>query len=339
VTESASSDTNEITVWPREILPVLRHAVTVEYASVTRTGLPVMVPVTPYFNDETATVDVSTGLTYPAKAERARRNPKVALLFSDPIGSGLDAPPVVLVQGRATVRDSDLQANTDRYVRLTMTKVPDAYKRQPSFMLRRLNAYFARIWVSVTPTRVLWWPTAALDQEPREWVAPEGLVPPPSDPAPAGKQPPAWLPPPSDWRQAAAHSIQLPQRDLAWMGADGFALAAPVAEVEQVEDGFRVAVGPHGPGTPMGPATLTLHGHPDNFSGQENHTFVGEISPEGDAYRFRVDRLLADFSVAGNGLVKTVGFLSKMRRLNARTELEAARRGQPIPQVRLPGDR
>jgi hypothetical protein len=73
-------------------------------------------------------LDVSTGLTYPAKAERARRDPRVCLLFADPVGSGIDAPPTVLVQGLATVRDCDLQANTDRYVRASMKRFPDAHE-------------------------------------------------------------------------------------------------------------------------------------------------------------------------------------------------------------------
>jgi hypothetical protein len=44
--------------------------------------------------------------------ERARRNPKVCLFFSDPVGSGLNNPPIVLVQGLATVRDMGIPANT-----------------------------------------------------------------------------------------------------------------------------------------------------------------------------------------------------------------------------------
>jgi hypothetical protein len=122
--------------WPEELLPLFEQAITVEYASLTRAGAPVTYPVTPYVGEDGLTLDVSTGLTYSAKAERARRNPKVALLYSDPLGSGLDAAPVVLVQGLATVRDADLQANTDRYVRLSMAKAPDAYEGQPKFLLR-----------------------------------------------------------------------------------------------------------------------------------------------------------------------------------------------------------
>jgi len=58
--------------WPTELLGVFEQAVTCQYASLTRTGTPVTVPTTPYVG-ALGTLDVSTGLTYPAKAERARR--------------------------------------------------------------------------------------------------------------------------------------------------------------------------------------------------------------------------------------------------------------------------
>ena len=116
--------------WPRELLDVFERAITCEYASLTRAGAPVTVPTTPYLG-AAGTIDVSTGLTYPAKAERARRNPRVALLFADSLGAGRSDAPVVLVQGHAAVRDADLQANTDRYVRASMKKLPAAAAGQP----------------------------------------------------------------------------------------------------------------------------------------------------------------------------------------------------------------
>ncbi|WP_405088511.1 pyridoxamine 5'-phosphate oxidase family protein [Microbispora sp. NBC_01389] len=106
-----------LVTWPREAAELFGRAVVCEYASLTRDGRPVTWPVTPYVGRD-GTLDVSTGLTYPDKAERARRNPRVALLYSDRCsdaeGSGAGRAPVVLVQGRATVRDADLQAGTDR---------------------------------------------------------------------------------------------------------------------------------------------------------------------------------------------------------------------------------
>ena len=166
---------------------MFERSVTVEYASLTRDGTPVTVPTTPYLGAGGETIDVSTGLTYPAKAERARRDPRVCLLFADPVGSGLDDPPVVLVQGLATVRDSDLQANTDRYVRVSMEKLPDVTKGQPRFVLRRLAWYYARIWIEVTPLHMRWWPSRDLDDAAAHLERRRGTAAPLSDPAPSGE--------------------------------------------------------------------------------------------------------------------------------------------------------
>jgi len=77
-------------VWPREVAEVFERAFTCEYASLTRAGVPVTWPVGPFAG--AGTLDVTTGLAYPAKAERARRDPRVALLFSDPAPAGPAAP-------------------------------------------------------------------------------------------------------------------------------------------------------------------------------------------------------------------------------------------------------
>jgi len=77
--------------WPMQVVPMVARALTCHYASLTRDERPITWPVTPYVNDDRRSVDVSTGLAYPAKAERARRNPNVGLLFQDAVGLTLKA--------------------------------------------------------------------------------------------------------------------------------------------------------------------------------------------------------------------------------------------------------
>jgi hypothetical protein len=326
--------------WPDDVVSVFDRSITVEYATLTRSGRPVTVPTTPYRGADGMTLDVSTGLTYPAKAERARQDPRVALLFADPVGSGLTRPPVVLVQGLATVRDADLQANTDRYVRASLQKLPEATKGQPRFVLKRLAWYFARIWVEVTPLHMRWWPTRDLDDPPGTWDAPEGTAAPLSDPAPTGNQPGAWIAPPSSWRSVAEEAAgRLTLHDLTAVDANGFPLCVPVQRSELVDDGFALHLGPACPAMAPGPACLTMHAHPEQFTNQENRTLVGTIeAPHDRVVRFRAERALGDWSLAGGKVRLAGGFLAKGRRLAPRLRAEAERRFQAVPVVRFPGD-
>jgi hypothetical protein len=322
--------------WPPELGEVFEQALTCEYASLTRAGAPVTVPTTPYVGN--GTLDVSTGLTYPAKAERARRNPKVALLFADAIGARSSAASqVVLVQGRAAVRDADLQANTDRYVSEAARKVPEATKGQPKFVLRRLAFYYARTWIEIEPLRIRWWSGRALDDEPREWRAQPGASAHESDPPPSGSQPPAWLSPPEQWRALAARALaELPLADLTTVDSDGYPVSVPVTAGALIGEEVALAVGAGAPDLPAGPACLTVHGHDERFTTQENHTLVGELRHGPDGLSLRVERALADWSLTGNRAQIALGFLRKGRSLRPRLGAEAARRAQSVPEVRVP---
>jgi hypothetical protein len=84
-----------------------------------------------------------------------------------------------------------------------------------------------------------------------------------------------------------------------------------------------------------------MHTHPEVFTGQENRTYVGQITPEpgggqGSVIRLSVERLLADWSIGGNRAKSSIGFLRKGRLLAPRLRTEAERRFQPVPTVKLP---
>jgi hypothetical protein len=330
-----SASTSDGIDWPAPVLPVFERALTCEYASLTRSGSPVTWPITPFYEPGGRTVDVSTGVTYPSKAERARRDPRVALLFSDPTGSGLTGAPTVLVQGLATVRDADLQANTDRYVRRNLARFPQVFAKQPWFVVRRQTWYWTRIWIEVTPTRITWWPGGRLDAEPLRWSASPSVTAPPSDPAPAGSTPPAWTRPHADWRSQVPRAVRLGNPVLTVRDADGWPLPLRSLAAERTGDGFLVRTGP-GFDIPAGPACLTFHGHPEDFNGQENVVFIGSATPVPGGAHVTVARALADFSLAGGRLRQMRTFLSNGRALAPRLAREAARRGQPIPLVRRP---
>ena len=319
--------------WPAGLRTLAERSLVTEYASLTREGRPVTWPVTPYVGDGT-TLDVTTGLTYPAKADRARRDPRVALLFSAPV-EGLDRTPVVLVQGLATVRDADLQAGLDRYLRQTREKMPQTYTGMPRFAIRRMDWYLARIWVHVTPLRVLSWPGGRLDHEPESWAAPEGTTAPPCDPAPQGPALPPRTAPPGDWRPFADRADRLGAPVLTVTGDDGWPLPVRSRIAQRTADGYLVEL-PAGIPTATGAACLTWHTHTPGLATQENVVLVGEAHRVDDGWaRVVVERALTDWSITGSRLGRTLGFLANGRTLRPRLEAESRRRGQPVPRIRL----
>jgi hypothetical protein len=261
----------------------------------------------------------------------------VCLAYTFPVGTGLSNPPLALVYGLATVRDHDLQANTDHYIRVSFQKLPHTYSTMPAFMLKRMAWYFARIWICVTPVRIVWWPGGDLNHTPQVWYAPEGTAAPPSDPAPTGDGLGAWMEPPQDWREGAAYAVRaLGTPVLTVVDSDGWPVPLRTLGASATPDGFRLTLGTGMPLSPNGRACLTFHTHAAHFDGQENMVFVGSVTTEGTTAQFSVERRIGDWSLKGNLLTKSLGFLNKGRALRPRLEAEAARRGQRVPTINLP---
>ena len=93
---------------PPEVQQVFDRFVTTEFTTVDDRGQPICRPVTPYYAPGDPCIDVSTPAGDPDGARDAPANPKVALLFSEPAGSGMDDAPQVLVQGTAAGEDGDV---------------------------------------------------------------------------------------------------------------------------------------------------------------------------------------------------------------------------------------
>jgi hypothetical protein len=305
---------------PDEVLELMRAGRIAQYATVSAAGMPIDTPVLYFPSDGLRSLDLATGLAYPAKAERARRNPKVGLLLE----GGPDEP-VISVAGMAAVRDADLQANVDRYLAECCYTLP----HDPDWALARQAVwYWTRMIVEVTPARVLWWDNRAeMDSPPRSWRAPPDTVFPKSDPPPLGatSRPAKWASQP--WAELARQAVDRGAAGhLSVIDDEGFPLPMPVRSMEVTAEGFALDL-PRGIPWPLeGSACLT-------FGGVE--TFLGQAESLAGQVRLRVERSLPVFPMTRDMTQLWEPTADTRAQLMRRLEEEAARRGQAIPAVPL----
>jgi pyridoxamine 5'-phosphate oxidase-like protein len=300
---------------PLHIVELLRSSSVAQYVTVSGAGVPIDTPVLVFPSEGLRSFDLATGLSYPAKAERARRNPNVALL----IEGGPDEP-VVSIAGKAAVRDSNLQANVDRYLSEAAYTLP----HNPDWALARQAVwYWSRIIIEITPTRLFWWDSpAAMDHQPLRWDAPAGTLYPHSDPAPPGapSEPAKWSTPP--WRELAQQALgRNGIGHISLMDSDGFPACIRPLSVALTDEGFQLVLPKGMPWQTIGKASLT-------FNGIEG--FVGELISES---LMRVDRALPVFPMTIDMTQLWEPVSHTRSELMKRLEHETSRRNQAIPVI------
>ncbi len=327
--------------WADELVEVFERSITVEYASLTRDGRPVTVPMTPYLGADGRTIDVSTGLTYPAKAERARRDPRVCLLFADPVGSGLERP---TRRPRPGPRHGARLRPPGEHRPLRPAQHGEAarghqgptavHSPPPGLVLR---AYLDRgdsaahaVVGAAKPRR-----TGAHVERPRgdRGAALGSRSERTDNPAPG------WLPlrrgGPRPTTPAASST-----QDLTTVDANGFPLCLPVQHDRARRR--RLAAHPRSaaprrsrPGRRVSPCMRIPRRSPARRTGRSSGPSEAPADGGGKV-RFRAERALADWSLAGGRPRIALSFLATGRRLAPRLASEAQRRFQPVPTVRLP---
>ena len=283
---------------PQEVRDAFERFITCEFTTVDAAKQPITWPVTPYYEGGGPTIDLSTGLGVPKKADDARAHPSVSLLFSDPTGSGIDSGIRVLVQGTATVDDEDLKANADRYFHESGQKLPATKKMHPPKLLRTaFNFYYVRIYIKVRPERVFVWPEGDLTEEPtlhdarlEEVRSGHAEEPPEPHGSPPGGSP--------SWDQRMDFLAGQETGVLSWLGPDGFPISVRVpytADPSRRE--IRIEAEPAGLPVLEGRACLTVHRHAPDFTWQRNMQVRGSLVGSPDGLRLVPRRIVGGFEI------------------------------------------
>jgi Pyridoxamine 5'-phosphate oxidase len=312
---------------PQEVRDCFSQFITTEYTTIDARQQPIVWPVTPYYSDGEPCIDVSTGVGYPKKADDAKRNPHVGLLFSDPTGSGIDTGIQVLVQGTAEIDERDYDANADRYFRESGEKLPATKKMQPPAAIRRmLSWYYARIYVHVRPERVFVWADGDMTKPPEVHDARleevrSGHSEEPAEPhAEVAGGAARWDP------RIDELGTRYPTAVLSWVGPDGFPLSVRLP-VELDRERRRIVLGGEPAGLPLttGRAVLVAHRHEEEFAWQENFQVRGDLVQDNGGWALIPHKLVGGFEIPKGFIARNRSIMSAHLRYR-RTARERMRR-------------
>lgn len=153
-----------------EISDIISNYRTCEFSTLTKSNKARTHPVTAWYQAPDEYITITTSIGFPQKIYNIRRNPKVALLFSNPTGSGIASKGIVSIQGDAKLNDklSDIDDLNIFWKRM--------YKWQPHSKVYHRTAlsrylfdwYYMRLCISIYPKRILYWATDDYTQSPQE---------------------------------------------------------------------------------------------------------------------------------------------------------------------------
>jgi hypothetical protein len=317
---------------PPELEQAAQRYLTTEFVTIDAAGRPIVWPVTPYFHPGEGCIDVTTGVGYPKKADDAARNPRVALLFSDPTGSGLADAPMVLTQGTARVDDADLDANRSRFEREMAEKLPALHALAPTGPLRRFFSwYYDRIYLHVLPERVYVWPGGEPETEPTLYDARVEEVRSGHNEEPEDRHVPpeggmdVWDPRLDRLGRDDATAV------LAIVGPDGFPFAVRVP-VRADPEGRIVHIGSDPVGAPIeaGPACLCAHAHAEDLTWQRSYQVRGDLVEHRGRLVLHPHRVVAGLQLPSSAIERYRTNVRKILRFR-RTARERERSGARTP--------
>ncbi|MBO1332181.1 pyridoxamine 5'-phosphate oxidase family protein [Streptomyces sp. VRA16 Mangrove soil] len=286
---------------PLEVLDAYR---TCEFVTLGRDGTPLAWPTAAQRRTD-GTLVLTTSLAFAQKALNVRRDGRVALLFSDPTGSGLADGPQIFVRGRATCPDEIRTGpqGLESYWRMLFERQPHSRSYLARPMRRLMDWYYLRLVITVAPEQVLVRPAET----------------PPLPPLPPRS---TSVPQPLGAERLAAHATAV----LAARDASGAPVLARTGTAP-ADGGFTVCP-PADHAVVPGPASLLVHRHDDRLNRMRNTLVRGVLDRSDDGWLLVPDRVLEPM-----GAGRPSDALRVLRSTRRATDRYLRRRELPRPRV------
>ncbi|KMO96100.1 pyridoxamine 5'-phosphate oxidase family protein [Streptomyces roseus] len=293
-----------MTVLDRAPLDVLDAYRTCEFATLAKDGTPLAWP-TAVTRREDGTLLLTTSLAFSQKALNVRRDARVALLFSDPTGSGLDPAPQLFVSGLAECPDQIMTGprGAEEYWRTLFERQPHSRAYLSAPMRPLMSWYYLRLLITVVPGQVTVRPPLSARR--------------PGTPAPVTGADPLL---------GAAQLQRFPTAVLSARDASGAPVLARTTPTPTA-DGYLVEV-PADCSPVPGPAALLVHRHDELLNGMYNALVRGTLR-QTDAGWILVPSTVVE--PMGSG--RTSDALRVLRRTKRSTDRYLERRGLRRPKV------
>ena len=251
------------------IIDKINHSVldayrTCEFATLAKDGTPLAWPTSPLRQPD-GTLLITTSIGFVQKALNVRRDGRVALLFSDPTGSGLSAPAQIFIAGNAQCSElTTSPKGLEDYWSMLYLRQPSSRAYIRPGIRSVMDWYYMRLLITVTPEHVI--------ERPAGSAARPAAALPAGSPELAG----AWRRAERDGLPGARELAGYPSAVFAARDArGGITLARAVPQ--PADGGYLVAAAPDADMVD-GPASLLVHRHDDKLSKLRMALVRGQIS-------------------------------------------------------------
>lgn len=151
---------------PAPVVELLNAALVAELTVVGEGGRLRTDPMIPFWDGRH--VLMTSSILFSRKLQEIKKNPRVSLSLSDPVGVPAHPFSRATIQGDARVIDDDLHQGWMRVLPLWEAKEPIIKSLLAPLQKLGLPLFWERAIIEVTPRRVLWWPDGDTTRDPQD---------------------------------------------------------------------------------------------------------------------------------------------------------------------------